>query len=171
MPMWSTQPWYSVAMQMLIDHPRILPQVHQLLYLKHRVDKVHPLQQKLDQTPGLSLIWRSPQGQGISKQAAIVLKSWRTGTLKQYQTYLNKWAVFCGERQVHPFSPSLTEVLDFLTLFEEGTQYSGLNTARSALSAIIMLPGNTPAGQHPLVCRFLRGVFQERPVLPRYNTT
>ncbi len=47
MPMWSTQPWYSVAMQMLIDHPRILPQMHQLLYLKHKVDKVHPLQQKL----------------------------------------------------------------------------------------------------------------------------
>ncbi len=63
-------------------------------------------------------------------------------------------------------------MLDFLTLlFEEGTQYSGLNTARSALSAIIMLPGNTPVGQHPLVCRFLRGVFQERPALPRYNTT
>ena len=28
-----------------------------------------------------------------------------------------------------------------------------------------------PVGQHPLVCRFLKGVFQERPALPRYTTT
>ena len=125
------------------------------------------------QITGMSLIWQSLQSQGVSKQASnIIIKLWRSGTIQQYQTYLNKWAIFCGERQVNPICPSLTEVLDFLTaLFDEGIQYSGLNTARSALSSVVKLEGNMPVGQHPLVCRFLKGVFQERPALPRYNTT
>ena len=55
------------------------------------------------QITGMSLIWQSLQSQGISKQASsIIIRSWRDGTLQQYQTYLNKWAVFCGERQVNP---------------------------------------------------------------------
>ena len=66
----------------------------------------------------------------------------------------------------------LTFLLYYLMYYLMGSSvYSGLNTARTALSAIIQLPGNISVGQHPLVCRFLRGVFQERPALPRYNTT
>jgi hypothetical protein len=65
----------------------------------------------------MSLIWKSLQSQGISKQAAhIIIKSWRSGIVQQYQTYLNKWALFCGERQVNPISPSLTDVFDFFTV-------------------------------------------------------
>ncbi|CAB3997045.1 Hypothetical predicted protein [Paramuricea clavata] len=94
------------------------------------------------QTIGMSLLWKSLQSQGISNQAAhiiiIIIKSWRSGTVQQYQTYLKKWALFCCERQVNPISPSLTDILDLFTvLFDEGVQYSGLITARSALSAII----------------------------------
>ncbi|CAB4005586.1 Tyrosine- kinase Tec [Paramuricea clavata] len=69
------------------------------------------------QTTGMSLIWKSFQSQGILNQAAhIIIKSWRSETVQQYQTYLNKWALFCSERQVNPFSPSLTDVLDFFTV-------------------------------------------------------
>ena len=79
--------------------------------------------------------------------------------------------LFCSERQVNTISPSLKEVLDFLTLlFDEGVQYSGLNTARSSLSTFIRT-GGIPVGQHPLVCRFLRGVFQQRSAFPRYHST
>ena len=63
-------------------------------------------------------------------------------------------------------------ILDFLTeLYEQGQQYSSLNTARSALSSVIVLSNEVPAGRHPLVCRLLKGVFQERPALPRYVDT
>ena len=54
-------------------------------------------------------------------------------------------------------------------LFKQGTGYSGLNTARSALSSVIILPDNIPFGTHPLVCRFIKGVFEMRPSLPRYK--
>jgi len=84
---------------------------------------------------------------------------------------LLKWCTYCWERNINPFSPSLSEVLSFLTLlFSTGIGYSALNTARSALSTFIVCD-NLPIGKHPLVCRFLQGVFNQRPSLPRNNVT
>ena len=75
-------------------------------------DQSTPTTSKAQTTTGLSLIWQSLQSQGISKPAAhIILKSWQSGTLQQYQTYLNKWMLFCSERQVNTISPSLKEFL------------------------------------------------------------
>ena len=69
-----------------------------------------------------------------------------------------------------PFSPNIQDILDFLTgLYHSGLGYSALNTARSALSSLIMLPCQVSLGNHPLISRFMRGVFQQRPSLPRYT--
>ena len=38
-----------------------------------------------------------------------------------------------------------------------------------ALSTFIVLPGNIYVGNHPLVTRFMRGVFQSRPTFPKYT--
>ena len=66
----------------------------------------------------------------------------------------------------------MNSVLDFLTeLYDSGLGYSALNTARSALSTIVNLPGEHTVGSHPLICRFLKGVFKVRPTLPRYEQT
>lgn len=63
------------------------------------------------------------------------------------------------------------DVLKFLTeLYESNCSYSTLNSVRSALSTIITLPGNISVGNHPLITRFLKGVFQTRPSLPRYTS-
>ena len=48
--------------------------------------------------------------------------------------------------------------------------YSALDTARSALSNSITID-NLPIGQHPLISRFLTGVFNDRPALPHYCVT
>ena len=47
--------------------------------------------------------------------------------------------------------------------------YSAINTARSALSTLILLPGGITFGTHPLVTRFVKGTFTARPALPRYK--
>ena len=52
-------------------------------------------------------------------------------------------------------------------LYDSGLGYSALNTARCALSTIIVF-GNITAGAHPLVIRFLKGVYNMRPPQPRY---
>lgn len=45
-----------------------------------------------------------------------------------------------------------------------------MNTIRSAVSAIAKI-GGQPAGQHPLVIRFMRAVFQERPAFSHCQCT
>ena len=78
--------------------------------------------------------------------------------------------MFCSSRGVNPLSASLEDGLEFLHhQYELGLSYSGINTARSALSAIIFLPDGSSFGNHPLVSRFLKGVFESRPLLSRYK--
>ena len=48
--------------------------------------------------------------------------------------------------------------------------YSCVNTARSALSTFIYIEG-VPVGQHNIVKRYLKGVFNLKPALPRYQAT
>lgn len=62
-------------------------------------------------------------------------------------------------------------MLQFLTkLFEEGLSYSSLNSARAALSSFAVIPnGEGTIGSHALVARFMRGVFNLKPPLPRYE--
>ena len=68
------------------------------------------------------------------------------------------------------FNPGLENAIEFLTqLFSSEIGYSAINTARSALSSIITLSGGTPIGEHPLICRFVKGVFELRPSLPKYT--
>ena len=62
--------------------------------------------------------------------------------------------------------------IEFLTdYFKTGVGYSLVNFARSALSSVIKPVCNVPFGKSRLVCRFLKGVFNIRPALPRYVTT
>ena len=57
-------------------------------------------------------------------------------------------------------------MLDYFTeLFVKGSGYSTINTARSALSSILI----STVCAHPLVSRFMKGVFNKRPPIPRYE--
>ena len=53
-------------------------------------------------------------------------------------------------------------------LFEKNISYNSLNTQRSALSTNITVDGMS-IGNPPLVVRFLKGVFNLRPPVPRYK--
>ena len=53
-------------------------------------------------------------------------------------------------------------------LFDSGVGYSAINTARSAISTILEV-NNSTFGMHPMAKRFLKGVFQQKPSLPRYD--
>ena len=55
--------------------------------------------------------------------------------------------------------------------FNTRVGYSAVNSARSALSSLIKPLHDIPFEKDPLVSRFLRGVFNIRPALPRYVTT
>lgn len=82
------------------------------------------------------------------------------------------WFSFCSGQQIDPYDPPLGKFLDFLvTLYDKGLKYSTLNTARSAISAIVVLANNQTLGSHPLVSRFMKGIFKNIPSAPKYKTT
>ena len=86
--------------------------------------------------------------------------------------YIRKWETYCSQQQIDPIHTNISQVLNFLTqLFNTGVGYSAINTAKSALSALIVLSDSRSLGQHPLVTRYMKGVFESRPSLPRYGTT
>ena len=163
-PLWPTQPMFSSVLHLLTDVPRVLK--------ANWGNLVHPALVKDPLHNKLSLLLCKVSDSGVpTKVADVVMLSWRPSTHKQYGT----WANFCGERKVDPLRPTLMCVLEFLQrLFEQGLSYSALNTARSATSNLdihsMLTVNGSLVGQHPLVCWFVRGVFNHRKPVPRYTT-
>ena len=52
-----------------------------------------------------------------------------------------------------------------------GLTYTTINTARSAISAVTIPKNNMTMGSHPLVSRFMKGVYKDSPPTPRYQST
>ena len=102
----------------------------------------------------------------------LVIPKWPTQSwwprvmrmLTQYNPYIKRWQLYCGERKIDPISAPLEVGVNyFAELYNTGIGYSALNTARSALSSYVILPDNLPFGTHLLVRRFMKGVFENRP--------
>ena len=69
---------------------------------------------------------------------------------------------------VDPLSAPLSSIPEFLLeQFNMGKQYRMINTLRSAISMTHNEIEGTRVGQHPLVSRFLKGVFNNRPPAPK----
>ncbi|XP_032237067.2 uncharacterized protein LOC116617948 [Nematostella vectensis] len=106
---------------------------------------------------GLPLIRQTLEGNDLGKETIdIIMASWRTGTCKQYNVYLQRWLAFCKDNAISLERATVQDGLTFLTrLYHEGLGYSAINTARSALSTVITTSNGT-FGEHPLVTRFLK---------------
>jgi len=113
------------------------------------------------------------RAQGISGDAAnIIVSSWKTGTQKQYDTIFTKWRRFCGEREITHTESNLATILDFLLeQFKTGIGASSIGTHRSALSVYLPHIDGFAVGEHPTVKRFVKGISNLRPALPRYVET
>ena len=94
----------------------------------------------------------------------------REGTSKQYHTYLKRWKQYCDDKDIDLFQPGVHNGVEFLvSLYKAGLGYSAVNTARSALSSFLILENNEKFGDHPLVVRCMKGIFELKPSLPKYN--
>ena len=91
---------------------------------------------------GLSLIRQTLIGHRLSTKAKdIIMASWHTGTTIQYDVYFKRWEQFCQSKGINHLDASVENGIDFLaTLFTSGLDYSAINTARSALSSVLILP-------------------------------
>ena len=109
--------------------------------------------------------------QGFSDRVtSLLLQSWREHTHSAYNSAWKKWCSWCLTKQINPFSAPIAAVLEFLTdNFDLGLQYRTVNTLRSAISTTHATIDNHTVGTHPLVVRLLKGMFNTRPPVPRYN--
>ena len=121
----------------------------------------------------LQIVRQSYEAQGFSQKAtSIIVQSWRKGTTKQYSSYIKRWITYCHQKQIDPVFATVPQALDFLVeLFESGVGYSGINTARSALSSVLKAADGITFGAQESVKRFLKGVYEARPSNPRYAET
>lgn len=78
--------------------------------------------------------------------------------------------LFSETEQVNPFDPPTETVLAFLSsLYEKNIGYSAINTAKSAISSICSVVSNRDIGNEKIITRFMRGIFNSRPSLPKYT--
>lgn len=122
---------------------------------------------------GMSFVRQQLRGRGVSSEGTeIIMASWRPGTMRQYRPHIKRWSSFCDRWNINPSTPSVISVLNFLSeTFHRGVGYESVNTARGALSALGITLEGCRAGNHPLINRFMRGVFNLRPSCPRYAET
>ena len=108
---------------------------------------------------------------GLSIEASsLIAKSLRSRTEKQYESAWNSWTGWCNQQTTNPLSPAIADIVNFLAHEHSvGKSYSTLNVYRSALSSTVPLIDGHAAGQHPLVVRLLKGVFNVTPPKPKYN--
>ena len=98
--------------------------------------------------------------------ADVSLSPWRKSTVKQYNVYLEKWSTFCLSRQSHFMRAPVSLILGCVDdLYTKGYGYSSLNT----LYNIDKTDNGQKIGKHPLICRFLKDVFNESPPTPKFQ--
>ena len=102
----------------------------------------------------------------------LYLDAWRPKTRRSYFVYLRKWQTLCIQKNWNKLRPTVNQVIYFLTsLFRSGLSYGSVNLARSALSSSLPYLDGKAVGQHPVICKILKGMYNRRPQHSRYSST
>ena len=112
------------------------------------------------------------QSSGIPRRTCkLILQSWSLGTQKQYEVYIRQWCKFASKRSCDPLRPLEREVMSFLQrLYDSGLSYSTINTAKSAIQALLSCSSNT-LEESPIMERFMKGIAFSRPSRAKYHST
>ena len=156
-PLWPTQPWFPVMLDLLIGHPRHIEPDSRNLHIPGN-PLLHPLHKRL--TLGDSFIRSTLTGRGLShKSTELLSHAWREGTKKQYNSTVLRWGEYCCQRKIDSLTPPVNEIINFLSsLFEMGLGYGGITSVRSALGNFVTIPGYPRLADHPLIQKLLKGI-------------
>ena len=101
----------------------------------------------------------------LSKTSKLILEaSIRNSTKKKYDVYIKKWENYCISNEINNDEITANHIINFLSnMFDENDSYSAIKTAKAAISHKICLPPYRNIGNHPLIVKFMKGVFNLRP--------
>ena len=113
------------------------------------------------------------RGAMLSEQATKIMdESRRQGTRRAYSHPWEEWVGWCEFWQEDPVQDPVELVANFLTeKFQSGLAYRTINVYRSAISAKHSLVQGLPVGQHAIIVKLLKGMFNEKPPQPKYMET
>ena len=95
-----------------------------------------------------------------------------SSTQKGYNASFSKFASYCTSKNLDPTSCKPDNIARYLmSLYENGSSYSSINLARSAISKFHVGFDGIPAGQNLIVCNAVKAVFKLKPPLPKYLAT
>ena len=116
----------------------------------------------------MSCVKKLYKDKGISDEIVeTIIQSWQPNTKCKYDTYRKQWLQFCSQRMCDLKCPNLATVLDFLhVLCKLNLGYSALNSARGILSSFATVE-EYDAGKHHLAYRYMKGVYNSNPSLPK----
>ena len=172
-PIWPTQSWYPKLLHMLVDVPRVLPSQRTTLQMPGMKQEVHPLIKKM--VPIVCRLTSNPmRHRDLLKRQPLLSYSLRGKEPLSSTPPTSKGGLqsYCHQKQIDPVSATVPQALALLEeFFQTGVEYSGINTARSALSSVLKPVDGITFGAQESVKRFLKGVYQARPLIPRYTVT
>ena len=100
----------------------------------------------------------------------LISHSRRASTKKQYEPYIKRWEEYCRSRKIDTLSATIDDGINFLaSLCQSGLKYNAINTARRALSSILIFSDYSTFGKHPLVKRLLS--VRIKTSLSKYTST
>ena len=111
---------------------------------------------------------------GLSKEVVdILLALWATASQKRYAGPWKAWVGWCSQRSVCPISAPVADVLAFLAslVTQKDLEYRTIAFYKSAISQAHNPIGSTQLGSLPVVSRFMKGVFKNKPPKPKYCST
>ena len=99
----------------------------------------------------------------------VITDSWRTSTRSRYESVLKRWKYYAISRNENPYITNIDSVLKFLHgMYNDDCLYSGLCAARGTLASVVTIKGFAKLSDHPLLVRYLKGIFNRHPSLLRY---
>ena len=102
----------------------------------------------------------------------ILMASWKKGTFSNYSLYMNKWFKFASFNKVSPVEQQVQVALAFLTsLVRQGKSFNQICMARSPLPSVINQQQNVSFGNIPIVKRYMKGILEYHPTLPKFQFT
>ena len=121
----------------------------------------------------LETVRKRHKANGISEEASkLIASGWSKGNNVAYQSAWDKWSSWCHGQQIDPISCEVHFIVNFLAeLYKQELQQRSINTIRSAVSMTHSQVEGIPIGQHPLVSRLMKGVYNHRLPQPQYAAT
>ena len=174
-PLWTTQHWFPQLLDMLISHIFLLPKHPPPPHLPALASRrgMFTTPQPAEFEPSSSNnIHESHDARRIPSHINYFISGGiRFRTQANYRGDCESWLKFCKERERNPYTPSLTDILEFLYYRAEKTKFKAVGPSffqqtGSALKWVVNA-SHHPNLEHVYVKHFIQGYFNKNPPPPK----